>query len=143
MRFLPVFIGAVALIGYEQDGDTSKDELPVRIPTPAAKEKNAPAPKSEPPAGKAADPSDNQPALAPIRLSGKGDQASAKFELQAGLSTWHVTHDGRSNVQISLLKGDGKEVDMPLNEIGRYDGTLVVRVAKAGPYLLNVKADGK
>jgi hypothetical protein len=141
-----LFVGAVALSGCDRDGNSIQDQLPTATLSPAVNGNDTPAPQSEPPAspsGKAADKSDKQSALAPIKKSGKGDQASTKFELQAGLSTWQITHDGRSNVQISLLKGDGKEVDMPLNEIGRYNGTKVVRVNKAGEYLLNVKADGK
>jgi hypothetical protein len=84
-----------------------------------------------------------EPAAGPIKLSGAGDQASAKFRLQAGLSTWQVSHAGRSNFQVSLLSSDGKTTVMPVNEIGRFRGTQAVRVAKAGEYLLNVKADGK
>jgi hypothetical protein len=82
-------------------------------------------------------------AAAEIELSGKGDQASRQFTLRAGLSTWQVKHEGRSNVQVALLNQDGRQVDMPVNEIGRFQGTLAVRVAKAGDNLLNVKADGK
>jgi hypothetical protein len=84
-----------------------------------------------------------EPAAGPVKLSGAGDQASAGFRLQAGISTWKVSHDGRSNFQVSLLSGDGKTTVMPINEIGRFRGTQAVRVAKAGGYLLNVKADGK
>jgi hypothetical protein len=84
-----------------------------------------------------------EPAAGPIKRSGAGDQASTKFRLQAGLSTWQISHDGRSNFQVSLLSGDGKTTVMPVNEIGRFRGTQAVRVAKAGEYLLNVKADGK
>jgi hypothetical protein len=104
----------------------SNDPTPTKV--------NAPTPK---------DNKDEQAAAPPIQLSGKGDQASSKFQLQAGLSTWKVTHDGRSNFKVSLLASDGKEVDMPVNEIGHYSGTQVVRVAKAGEYLLNVNGDGK
>jgi hypothetical protein len=83
-----------------------------------------------------------QPEAAPVKLAGHGDKASAKFTLQAGLSTWAVRHNGTSNFQISLVDQDGNEASMPVNEIGRFRGTLLVRVAKSGEYLLNVKADG-
>jgi hypothetical protein len=78
-----------------------------------------------------------------VKLSGAGDQASDKFKLEAGISTWEISHEGRSNFQVSLLSSDGKSTSMTVNEIGRYKGTQVVRVARAGEYLLNVKADGK
>jgi hypothetical protein len=80
---------------------------------------------------------------APVKLSGAGDQATAKFKLEAGISIWQIAHDGRSNFQVSLLSSDGKSADMPVNEIGRYKGIQAVRVARAGEYLLNVKGDGK
>jgi hypothetical protein len=89
-------------------------------------------------------PSDGgEPAASPIKLSGTGDQATAKFQLQPGLTTWLVSHDGRSNFQVSLLSGDGKSNNMAVNEIGRFSGTQAVRVPRGGEYLLNVKADGK
>jgi hypothetical protein len=89
-------------------------------------------------------PSDaKEPVAAPIKLSGTGDRASTKFRLQAGLSTWQISHDGRSNFQVSLLSSDGKSTMMPVNTIGRFKGTQAVHVAKAGEYLLNVNADGK
>jgi hypothetical protein len=81
--------------------------------------------------------------LAAIKLSGTGDQVSARFSLQAGLSIWQVSHEGRSNFQISLVNRDGDSVDMPINEIGRYRGVRAVRIARSGEYLLNVHADGK
>ena len=52
-----------------------------------------------------------------------------------------MKHDGRSNAQMFLLSSEGKEVDMALNEIGRWQGKRVVRVPKTGEYLVNVKAD--
>jgi hypothetical protein len=81
--------------------------------------------------------------LPAIKLSGAGDQATTKFELHEGLSLWTITHAGRSNVQMSLLSSEGKEVTMPFNEIGRFEGTRIVRVPKTGTYLINVGADGK
>jgi hypothetical protein len=87
--------------------------------------------------------SDGGEPSAPIQLSGTGEQASCKFQLQGGLSTWKIAHDGRSNFQVSLLSSDGKSTDMKVNEIGRFSGTQAMRVAKGGEYLLNVKADGK
>lgn len=83
-----------------------------------------------------------QPEAAPVKLAGHGDSVSAKFTLQAGLSTWTVTHDGSSNFQINLVDQDGNDSGMQVNEIGRFRGTVLVRVAKSGEYLLNVKAEG-
>lgn len=80
---------------------------------------------------------------APVKLSGKGDQATAKFRLKAGFSSWHITHEGRSNFQVKLLSTDGKIADMNINEIGRFQGTQAFPIKKDGDYLINVHADGK
>ncbi len=77
-----------------------------------------------------------------FEVAGKGDQVTQKFSLQSGLSIWHVTNEGPSNFQVSLLNDQGKSVDMAVNEIGSWNGTFVVRVPKTGDYLLNVKSTG-
>ncbi|MBV9125299.1 MAG: hypothetical protein JO112_18230 [Planctomycetes bacterium] len=82
-------------------------------------------------------------AAAPIPLAGQGDEVSEKIHLEGGLSTWTVTHDGRHNLQVELLNSEGQSVAMPVNEIGAFRGTLVVRVGKAGDYRVNVRADGR
>jgi hypothetical protein len=79
---------------------------------------------------------------APIKLTDRGDNVSARFRLQGGISTWAISHDGTSNFQINVVDMDGNDVAMPVNEIGRFRGTLLVRVVKPGEYMLNVKADG-
>src|SRR5262245_57274005 len=88
-------------------------------------------------------PASSEEIAAPVKLSGKGEQATAKFRLKAGLSTWQISHDGRSNFQVTLVGTDGKTSDMNINEIGRYQGTQAFPVKKDGEYLLNVHADGK
>ena len=163
-------VGILAAIGCDPDDGTMKTKVANTRPNqakkstdlapatadvaPSAKSENENAPtKAEAnkkpiqvasisPAPVPTPKTDDQSA-APIELSGKGDQASSKFQLQSGLSTWKITHDGTSNVQISLLNSEGKYIDMPLNEIGRYSGKQIVRIGKPGEYLLNVKADGK
>jgi len=163
-------VGILAALGCDPDSGTIKTKVANTRPNQAKKSNDlapvadqvAPATKSEnektpqkeeadkkpiqvasiSPAPTPTPKTDDQPA-APVELSGKGDQASSKFQLQSGLSTWKVTHDGTSNVQISLLNSEGKYIDMPVNEIGRYSGKQIVRVGKPGEYLLNVKADGK
>ena len=78
-----------------------------------------------------------------VKFSGKGQQATARFKLQPGLSKWQVTHDGRSNFQVSILSLDGKIQEMNINEIGKYNGTQAFPIKRGGEYLLNVTADGK
>jgi hypothetical protein len=154
---LLVFVLAMwALVGCDHARETFGDPTPLpaapvaradepaeRTPPAATHRKveKVEAPKSDTPAEP--EQSAKAPALAPIELSGKGDQVSDKFSVEAGLSTWQVSHDGRSNFQVSLLNDEGREIDMAINEIGAFKGTLVVRVPKAGAHVLSVKADGK
>jgi hypothetical protein len=79
---------------------------------------------------------------APIKFSGKSSQATAKFKYSGGLCLWKVKHNGTSNFQVHLLDTKGREIDTCINEIGRYDGTQVIPIKKAGEYMLNVTADG-
>lgn len=78
-----------------------------------------------------------------IKLSGRGRQASDKFNLEEGLVVFKVTNDGDSNYVVRLLDRNGKEVDTLFNEIGSFNGERAFNVRNAGPYLLDVQSNGK
>jgi hypothetical protein len=78
----------------------------------------------------------------PIVLSGTGQEATSKFTLEKGLSKFRMAHDGDSNFAILLLDDEGNNVDLLVNEIGEFDGSKAVGIAKAGIYLLDISADG-
>ena len=78
-----------------------------------------------------------------IALSGKGQQATQKFTLENGLSIFEMAHSGQSNFIVSLLDEEGNEVGFSLaNEIGSFNGSKAMNIAKGGTYLLNIQADG-
>lgn len=81
-------------------------------------------------------------AVEPIKLTGRGDRATKKFNLEEGLAFWKITHNGRSNFKVHLLDEKGDEVDLPVNQIGRYDGIQAGNIRRAGSYRLQVNADG-
>ena len=83
------------------------------------------------------------PEPAPIKLSGIGQQASQKFNLEDGLSVFKMTHTGASNFAVILMDSDGQKIELLVNEIGKFDGAKAVGIAKRGEYILDVSADGK
>lgn len=79
----------------------------------------------------------------PVEVSGKGQQISKKFTLQAGLLTYHASHGGSSNFIVSILDGaTGQEVTNIVNEIGKVDATRAIQLKKSGTYAVQVQADG-
>jgi len=78
----------------------------------------------------------------PIKLAGKGRQASEKFRLEPGLCVFDVSHDGTSNLIIKLLDQNGKEIDTVFNQIGSFNGQRGINIPVGGMCLLDIQADG-
>jgi hypothetical protein len=83
------------------------------------------------------------PTIAPISLSGVGQQASKKFQLQQGLAIFKLTHNGSSNFIVQLLGSNGQNIDNLVNEIGLFNGSKAEGIQNAGTYVLDIQADGK
>ncbi len=83
------------------------------------------------------------PTLAPVALSGVGQQASNKFQLQEGLAIFKLTHTGSANFIVHLLDSNGQYVDDLVNEIGTFDGCKAEGIKNAGTYVLDIQAEGK
>lgn len=81
------------------------------------------------------------PTAAPQIFKGKGQQASPKFELPAGLATFQMTHSGQRNFIVHLLDDQGELVDGLANAIGPYKGSIALG-ANAGTYIMDINADG-
>ena len=84
----------------------------------------------------------------PIEFSGQGDDVSSKFTLEEGITIITMTHSGESNFAIKLLDNTGGLVDLLVNEIGVFDGSVAIGVredniigAKPGIHLLDITAD--
>lgn len=85
----------------------------------------------------------------PLNFEGTGDSVSPFFRLNAGLTTFTMSHDGSSNFIIDLIHTEGRKVDLLANEIGTYDGKKAVGIqpenifgAIPGIYILTITADG-
>lgn len=132
------------LIAYQPDTeplcfiDVTKTEpehqTPTPTPTPTETETPTPTP---------------QPTPEPITLSGSGDTVTESFELSGGAVIFHITHDGSSNIIVTLKNANtGERAESLVNEIGSYDGSTFVGVTgsamqpSAGEYLLDIQADG-
>jgi hypothetical protein len=105
-------------------------------PTPTAKPEPTPTPTTVP-----------EPE--PQEFKGVGARVSPQFDLQPGLATFEMTHDGSSNFAVTLLSADGDTVDLLANDIGPFNGTAVIGVregtvfgARPGRHILNIEADG-
>jgi len=77
-----------------------------------------------------------------IELSGVGQQASQKFTLEKGLSIFKMNHSGTSHFSMTLMDSNGQYIELLTNEVGSFDGSNAVGIAKEGEYILDVSADG-
>ncbi|MFF5004775.1 hypothetical protein ACFY3G_18325 [Streptomyces phaeochromogenes] len=82
-----------------------------------------------------------QSGFEPITLQGTGQQATKKFQLNAGGYRFSLTHDGERNFSAWLTDDQGNNVDLLANKIGETNVSKVVNVPR-GTYLVNVGADG-
>jgi hypothetical protein len=87
--------------------------------------------------------------IANVSMSGTGDKVSEKFELQAGVTIFHMTHSGSANFIVTLYNDTGEYVELLANEIGSYDGSTLIGVkvgntlfAEPGKHYMQVEADG-
>ncbi len=85
----------------------------------------------------------------PLSRSGKGDGIVGPITLEAGTVPLKATHDGSSNFIVTVFSADGKNQDLPVNEIGSYDGSQAIRVLplaiiglEPGVHVVVIQADG-
>jgi hypothetical protein len=79
------------------------------------------------------------PASSP-EFSGRGDAASGFFyPPDQRLTTWVISHDGRSNFVVWLYCAGGS--DLIVNDIGAVTGSTAIRF-EDGPCVWEVQADG-
>ncbi len=68
----------------------------------------------------------------PQKLQGTGQKASPPVSLDAGLTTFKMTHNGSSNFAVTILDKDAKTIDLLANVIGHYNGNTAIRVPTSG-----------
>ena len=80
------------------------------------------------------------------RTNGTGDDVTT-CTLASGNNVFNVSHNGESNFIVRIYDQEGSR-DLLINEIGQYDGTVLVRAGDGvldlipGPCTIEIKADG-
>ena len=81
--------------------------------------------------------------IAPISLSGTGQQAAGPTNLMKGLSIFSIKHSGNRHFSIWLKDDKGNNVNLLVNEVGSFDGSKAVEIPNDGDYYFDIDADGK
>lgn len=76
------------------------------------------------------------------RLAGIGQQATCPVNLQRQ-SKLFISHQGSNNFIVELLDLEGNFVDLLVNDVGKCELNKRVNLHQSGPYLFDIKADGK
>ena len=77
----------------------------------------------------------------PIFINGNGKKMSDLFELEKGLIKARFEHKGGGHFSIWLKDGNGKGVDLLVNEIGKLSGSSSATIPRKGKYFVDVDAD--
>ena len=77
----------------------------------------------------------------PAAYSGTGDAVISDVSLPQGIYKVTMTHDGESNFSVKAYDAEGKYLDLLANEIGSYNGAVVLADNMEGGKL-EIKADG-
>lgn len=83
-----------------------------------------------------------EPTPVPIELKGTGQQATQRFNLQAGLAVFKMKHEGTRGFIVKVLDTNGNGIAWPANTIGTYDGSTAEAIRQSGTYLLDITASG-
>ncbi len=120
--------------------DVEQDQPESR--TPAATE--APSSPSESSDASAEEKPENAPEPEPVEpqtFSGTGSEVVVLEPLGEGVFYATVTHDGPSNVALWSVDQNGQNIDLLVNEIGRYEGEVALNFGE-DPAALRVEAGG-
>jgi len=78
---------------------------------------------------------------APINLSGTGQTATSAITVESGLAVFHASCSAcQANFIVEIDNANGSLVDIPINVIGSYSGSIAEGLP-AGQYILSVTAD--
>lgn len=105
-----------------EGGDGTQANTPVDTDSPTATAESTPADQS---------------------FSGSSSQATDRFAVEGGLTMFDLSHSGNDgNFAVWLKNSDGERVELLANDIGQYEGSIILNVPK-GEYFLDVEADGQ
>jgi len=140
--FLLIVVG---ILGSSSDNTNNQVQTPAKTPTstpttltpePIKENTSTSVPESTSQTEQITEPK-------PIELSGTGQKATQKFQLEQGLSEFSTTYHGSDNFIVWLMDGNtGQNIDLIANKIGSDNSTKAVGITSAGDYILNVQANG-
>ena len=83
-------------------------------------------------------------AFQPFTFEGKGKKVK-EFTIPVGAAAIaEITHNGKSNFIVNTVDASGDQVDGLVNEIGKYDGTVLIEPSEEHhPVAFEVDADGE
>ncbi len=76
-----------------------------------------------------------------VRLSGRGDWVSDRFDLAGGVVTLTMRHDGSRHFSVVVQDEEGNHKGLAANVVGRYKGGRLLALDQ-GAYVLGVTASG-
>ena len=135
-----VVFGVLANTGSNPATPTSQEPAPAAATNPAPEAESAPEPEPEPvTAAAVADEAWGK--FTPVKKSGRGDSV---VPLPTGASAGIVTasHTGSANFVVQTLSADNAELDLLVNEIGKYRGSTFYIESMDKPTRLKITADG-
>ncbi|GGT19021.1 hypothetical protein GCM10010271_22780 [Streptomyces kurssanovii] len=77
----------------------------------------------------------------PQSSTGSGDRVEGPFAADKRMVV-RATHSGGNDFAVTVLDAKGRAQDLVFNEAGEFDGSSVAQMISAGPYYVNVTADG-
>lgn len=86
-------------------------------------------------------PRDQQAAELPQSATGSGDRVVGPFAADKTVAV-RATHSKGNDFVLTVLDAKGRAQDLVFNETGAFDGAAVAQMTSAGPYYINVTADG-
>ena len=138
-----VVIAVIASLGNDPNATGDESATPTSsesgtAPTPVAEQSTGP---TVPPSAIAS--LEPVPAFAPIQLSGTGS-AVPRFEIPAdSAAIANISHTGVSNFAVSSIGESGEQLDLLVNVIGNYAGTVLFDEASGSHTVaFDIQADG-
>lgn len=145
----PFMIVVSALTVLVSACSTKTNSTPSKGPstTPTMSAPSAPAPATTPAPAASIPKAAPSPAAAPggsspaaIHLSGSGQTATKPFSAAGGLAIFTAQCSCQGNFSMEVDDSNGNQVDIPINVVGSYTGSVSEQLSAAN-YILKIDAD--
>lgn len=75
-------------------------------------------------------------------FKGEGDKVTENFLLDPGAAIFNFCHEGNANFLVKLFDWEGDLVGLLVDEIGHFEGEVLVRIRSQNKFVLKITADG-